>query len=213
MSMPADRIHLIRHGEVHNPDGVLYGRLPNFNLSARGAQMAQKAADDLVHQGRKYSALFASPLTRTQQSAEPVSKALNLSIQTEPRIIEPSNVFEGRRVGFATAIRHPHILIRLLNPLRPSWGEPYRQIANRMFEAIEAAENSVDDGDVILVSHQLPIVMVQRSLAGRLLAHNPRRRRCTLSSITTLQRINGRLVEIDYREPALRLPSTDRGAA
>ena len=211
--MPADRIHLIRHGEVHNPDGVLYGRLPNFNLSDRGRQMALTAAQDLVHQGRKYSALFASPLTRTQQSAEPVSTLLHLPVQTETRIIEPTNVFEGLQVGFATAIRHPKILVRLLNPLRPGWGEPYREIAKRMFEAIEMAEASVDDGDVILVSHQLPIVMVQRTLAGKILAHNPRRRRCSLSSITTLQRIHGKWVEIDYREPALRLPSTDRGAA
>lgn len=213
MGMPADRIHLIRHGEVHNPDGVLYGRLPNFNLSDRGRAMALAAAEDLVSQGRKISKLFASPLTRTQQSAEPVSRLTGLEINAEPRVIEPSNRFEGYVVGLATVLRHPEILIRLVNPLRPSWGEPYRQIVKRMFEAIEAAEKSVDDGDVVLVSHQLPIEMVRRTVAGKLLPHNPRNRRCSLSSITTLERIGGKWVEVDYREPAAKVAATDRGAA
>ncbi|MEI6591437.1 MAG: phosphoglycerate mutase family protein, partial [Actinomycetes bacterium] len=49
--MTAERIHLIRHGEVHNPDGILYGRLPNFGLSVRGQIMARMAAEALLAQG------------------------------------------------------------------------------------------------------------------------------------------------------------------
>jgi broad specificity phosphatase PhoE len=175
--------------------------------------MAQLAADDLASQDRKISRLLASPLERTQQSAAPVAAAFSLKVEVEPRIIEPSNVFEGKVVGLATALRNPSILVRLLNPIRPGWGEAYESIRARMFAAIEEAAASVADGDVILVTHQLPIVMVQRSLSGRLLAHNPRVRRCSLSSITTLEKIHGKWVEIDYREPAIKAHAVDRGAA
>ena len=67
--MPAEQIHLVRHGEVFNPQGVLYGRLPGYGLSSLGHEMAQLAADDLAGRGRAVGALISSPLQRTQQSA------------------------------------------------------------------------------------------------------------------------------------------------
>ena len=74
--MPADRIHLIRHGEVHNPGGVLYGRLPHFRLSELGHKMAKsaasKVAETVASDGRTVVKLLASPLLRTQESAAPV---------------------------------------------------------------------------------------------------------------------------------------------
>ena len=45
---PMPTVHLVRHGQVHNPDKVLYGRLPQFRLSEAGEQMAQAVADYLV---------------------------------------------------------------------------------------------------------------------------------------------------------------------
>ena len=211
--MPADRIHLIRHGEVLNPDRVIYGRLPSFRLSERGHLMARLAAEDIVSQGRKVAKLYASPLSRTQQSAEPIAAALKLTPLLEDRIIEPTNMFEGYVPNWATILRHPSFIFRVLNPLRPGWGEPYKKVASRMMAAIEAAEESVESGDVVLVSHQLPIEMVRRTVAGLWLPHNPRRRRCSLSSITSFQRIHGKWVEIDYREPALKAHAEDKGAA
>ena len=83
-----------------------------------------------------------------------------------------------------------------------------------MLAAIVEAHDSVESGEVVLVSHQLPIWMVARSVAGKALAHDPRRRRCTLSSITTVAFRDGRLVEVDYQEPArdLLAESIDLGA-
>ena len=67
--MPASRIHLVRHGEVHNPEGILYGRLPHFRLSERGHEMAALAAKELKARGVKVGALDASPLLRTREAA------------------------------------------------------------------------------------------------------------------------------------------------
>ncbi|MEY4993653.1 MAG: hypothetical protein RIS82_775 [Actinomycetota bacterium] len=210
--MPAKRIHLIRHGEVHNPDGVLYGRLPHFALSAKGHDMAALAAAALKAERRPISALYASPLLRTRASAEHVQEAFGLQLNTDERLIEPHNIFEGRRLSAGHILVRPHLYFHLRNPIQPSWGEPYVQVAGRMMAAITDAWQKAPDGDVVLVSHQLPIVMVQRALAGEQLAHNPKKRRCALSSITTLERQGDRFVEVDYRDPAAGFGARDLGA-
>lgn len=216
--MPADLIHLVRHGEVFNPSGVLYGRLPEFHLSERGRRMAQLAADSLA--GRPIAAVTASPLTRTRESAQPWLDAFHLPLAIDERLIEPANKFEG--VNIRKAIRaNPLLVRRLVNPWKPSWGEPFVSIAARMMDAVAAAHASVDGGEVVLVSHQLPIWMVTRTVQGKPLATDPRHRRCTLSSITTLAwdagagpGSVGAFAEVDYQEPAAALlaESIDLGA-
>ncbi|GAB3402011.1 histidine phosphatase family protein [Schumannella luteola] len=208
--MPADRIHLVRHGEVHNPERVLYGRLPGYRLSELGERMADAAAAS--HADHPPVRLFASPLQRTQESAAPWAERYGLEIVDNADLIEPANRFEGTNVR--TAIRDPRSWPWLVNPWRPSWGEAFTSIAARMMRAVDTAWNSVDSGEVVLVSHQLPIWMVARTVAGQRLAHDPRARRCTLSSITSLEKRDGRFVEVDYQEPArdLLAQSTDLGA-
>jgi len=214
--MPADRIHLIRHGEVHNPGGVLYGRLPHFRLSDLGHKMAKSAASKVAEttseQGRRVVKLLASPLLRTQESAAPVASTFCLEVHTDERLIEPYNIFEGRKLSASHILIRPHLYYHLRNPQKPSWGEPYEAIAARMMSAIEDAWNSVDSGDVVLVSHQLPIVMVQLTVAGKPLTHNPKQRRCSLSSITTLERQGDKFVEVSYVDTAANHVVIDRGA-
>ena len=213
--MPADQIHLVRHGEVFNPQGVLYGRLPGYGLSDLGRLMADAAAHDLVVRSRPISALVSSPLQRTQQSAEPIAAAFALEPAFDERVIEPTNRFEGMRMhGRDSALRDVRNWSFLVNPWEPSWGEPFRSIATRMLHAMDDAWNSIDGGDAVIVSHQLPIWMVHRRVAGKSLAHDPRRRRCALSSITTFQRRGSTFVEVGYRDPAAGLAAhaTDVGA-
>ncbi|PWB98004.1 histidine phosphatase family protein [Salinibacterium hongtaonis] len=202
--MPANLIHLVRHGEVHNPQGVLYGRIPGYHLSELGHKMAEVAADSF--EGHPITALYASPLQRAQESAQPWSDRFGLDIVTEDRIIEPTNKFEGKTFEFG-----PQVLLRpqswpwVVNPWLPSWGEPFASVADRMLAAIEDAWSNADGGEVVMVSHQMPIVMVQRYVSGRRLPHDPRKRRCSLSSITTLERRDDVFVEVGYSEPAAAL--------
>jgi broad specificity phosphatase PhoE len=210
--VPADLIHLVRHGEVHNPTGVLYGRIPGFHLSELGRAMAQASADAFA--GRNITALFASPLERTQESAAPWASATSLPIQSEERIIEPSNRFEGGAVRFPQLLAQPRVWPWVINPVRPSWGEAYASIAKRMDAAMRDANSSVESGEVVMVSHQLPIWMVARTANGKRLFHDARKRRCSLSSVTTFRLTAGRFVEVDYAEPArgLLAASEDKGA-
>lgn len=214
----------MRHGEVHNPEGILYGRLPGFHLSQLGVQMAQAAADDLKARKRPVIAVTASPLQRTQESAAPIASAYGLEIETDARLIEGTNRFEG--TVMSRALRNPVNWPWLINPLRPSWGEAYRSIEQRMlaaihdaFDSAEAAQAEHAEGDdsgtdVVLVGHQLPIWVAHLSVAGERFMHDPRERRCSLSSITTFERRGGQLVEVGYSDPAsaLAADSTDVGA-
>jgi len=197
--VPADLVHLVRHGEVDNPTRILYGRLPGFGLTPLGHRMAAAAADSLA--GRPVTALVASPLQRTRESAEPWTRRFGLEPRLDDRLIEPRNRFEGINVR-RDLPRRPDLWPFAVLPWRPSWGEPFGSILKRMMAAIGDAHASVGGGEVVIVTHQLPIWTVALSLAGRRLAHDPRARRCALSSITTLARRDGRFVEVGYAEPA-----------
>ncbi|RRD59587.1 histidine phosphatase family protein [Leucobacter sp. OH1287] len=198
------QIHLVRHGEVYNPEGVLYGRLPGFRLSELGELMAESVRDNLQERGRKVSGVIASPLLRAQQSAAPIAKAFDLPVQTDPRIIEPSNQFEGLvKHGPAGEMRKLRHLPKLWNPLLPSWGEPYARIARRVLAAMDDAwEQQPSDGDAVLVSHQAVIWAAHRAVNGLPLFHNPAQRRCDLSSITSFTKRDGSWFEVCYSSPA-----------
>ena len=214
--MAAQRIHLVRHGEVENPNGLLYGRLPGFGLSELGARMARATAEDLHARAVPATRLVVSPLQRTRESAAPIAELFGLEPVIDERVIEPTNAFEGRRMtGKYGALRRPGSWPKLVNPLRPSWGEAYTSIVARMRVAVLDGAELADGGDVIVVSHQLPIWMVHRALSKEPLAHNPKHRRCSLSSITTLEYHPATgFVEADYREPAAHElgAATDEGA-
>jgi broad specificity phosphatase PhoE len=208
--VPADRLHLVRHGEVHNPAGVLYGRLPGYALSVDGRRMARDAAEAVHADARPLSALVCSPLQRARESAAPFTELFGLEPLVDERVIEPTNVFEGRVMR--RALRNPLNWRHLARPSVPSWGEPYAQVVARMEAAMTDAWDRTDGGDVVLVSHQLPIWITHLAVAGAPLRHDPRARRCALSSITSFELRDGRWVEVDYREPAATVGAIDVGA-
>jgi broad specificity phosphatase PhoE len=213
--VPASQLHLVRHGEVDNPRGILYGQLPGYHLSELGRRMAAAAAASVKAAGAPVTRVVASPLERAQESAEPFAEAFGLPVETDDRLIEPANRFEGRTFEFGPqVILRPQAWAWVVNPFRPSWGEAYRSIADRMLAALEAAWRDTEHGDVVLVSHQLPIWTATNEIAGRRLWHDPRTRRCSLSSITTFERGEDGFVEVAYRDPAAELlaQAVDSGA-
>ncbi|WP_374928567.1 histidine phosphatase family protein [Kytococcus sedentarius] len=202
----ADRtlVHVVRHGEVHNPEGILYGRLPGYHLSDRGRAMADLVAQSL--QGHDIALLVASPLERAQETAAPLAAATGRRIETDVRVIESENSFEGRRVGSREgALRDPKSWPLLWNPLRPSWGEAYRTIAARMDAALREAARAARGHEAVIVSHQLPIWTLRSHLEGRPLAHDPRRRECSLASVTTFDLTGDEVYAVHYSEPAAEL--------
>ena len=210
-SVTADRVHLVRHGEVFNPDGVIYERLPGFGLSEKGRVLAHSALGSIPHDS--IAALVVSPLQRTKESMQPWESATGITAREDERVIEPWNEFRGLNLrGGAALLTRPDLWKFLVNPFRPSWGEPYADIADRMLDAMGAAADSVDSGDVVIVTHQLPIWMVHLKLAGETLAHHPLSRRCSLSSVTSFDVRPDGLAETAYWEPRDVSAAVDGGA-
>ncbi len=194
-------VHLLRHGEVHNPEGILYGRLPGYHLSDDGRLMAEAAAKWL--DGRDVTALYCSPMERAQETAAPISSTLSLEVVTDDRLIEAANHFEGHTFGVGDgSLRRARHWPYLWNPFRPSWGEPYEVIARRMLDVMADAREAARGHEVVCVSHQLPVWVTRRKIEGRHLWHNPARRECALASVTSVTYDDDRVVKVDYAEPA-----------
>lgn len=198
------KVHVMRHGEVHNPEGVLYGRLPGYRLSDRGRAQAQAVADALAD--NDIVTVIASPLQRAQETAAPIAAAHGLTVGTDDELIESENFFEGKRMSPGDGVwKNPQVWWQVRNPFTPSWGEPYKQIAARMFAAVHRARATAEGHEAVCVSHQLPVETLRRSLQGKWLPHDPRRRQCNLASLTTLTYDGDRLVGVSYSEPAAGL--------
>ncbi len=194
-------VHLVRHGEVHNPDGVLYGRRSGYHLSDLGRQMADRVAEHLA--GRDITHVVSSPLERAQETATPIAKSHGLDLATDERLIEAANVFEGKTFGVGDgALRRPGNWRHLTNPFQPSWGEPYIEQVVRMMGALNAARDAARGHEAVAVSHQLPIWIVRSFVERRRLWHDPRRRQCTLASLTTFTFQGDKIVSVGYSEPA-----------
>ena len=194
-------VHMLRHGEVHNPTGVLYGRLPGFHLSDLGRRQAVTVAEFL--RDRDITHVVASPLQRAQETARPIVDSQQLELATDERLIESANVFEGKQVSVgAGSLSSPRNWKHLTNPFRPSWGEAYLKIAHRMLGAAQRARAAAVGHEAVCVSHQLPIWTLRRFLEGRRMWHDPRNRECSLASLTSLEFEDEQLVRIRYQEPA-----------
>ncbi len=207
-------VHLLRHGEVLNPTGVLYGRMADFHLSDLGREMAETVAAHLVD--HDVTMVVASSLDRAQETAAPIASAHGLPVTTDDRVIEADNYFEGKTFGVGDgSLMKPRHWPKLVNPFKPSWGEPYEEIADRMLAAITDARVSARGHEAVIVSHQLPVWTVRSKLEGRHLWHDPRRRECSLASLTSLTFLRDELESITYSEPAVALlpgASTTAGA-
>ena len=206
-------VHLLRHGEVHNPTGVLYGRRSGYHLSELGQAMAQRVADTIGD--RDITRIVSSPLERAQETATPLAEARGLDVLLDERVVEAGNRFEGQGFGVGDgALRKPSAWLHLWNPWRPSWGEPYKQLVARMMAAVYDVRDAVTGHEAVIVSHQLPIWITRLHVEGRSFLHDPRRRQCTLCSLTSLTFEGETLTTLRYSEPAAdMLPKHARRAA
>ena len=196
-------VHVCRHGQVYNPNHVLYGRLPSFR-TVRSPDARWPTAWASTSPTCPSRTCGCRRATRPRDRTPIAARHPELELVVDNRIIEAANSLEGQAFGrFNQRLLLPRNLIRLRNPLRPSWGEPYEKVAQRMHAAIaDAAAAAGVGGRAVLVSHELPSWMARLSAEGRPLVHNPAQRQARLASVTTFTLMEGRVVKVDYTEPA-----------
>jgi len=205
------RLHLVRHGEVHNPEHVVYGTLPGFVLSAAGRAHAQAAGRRLRELVSGPPCIVSSPLERAQETAAIIARTFgeDVNVTTDERLIEARSFAMGLPRRFA-----PHLYLRrMLQTNRPRNESP-TAIVDRMVEAARAACGP--HPDAILVSHQFPIWMARLGLENgheNGLAQHARafvarrapflflRERCVPGSITTILLDDPRPHTTTYWEP------------
>lgn len=205
-------VHLLRHGEVHNPEGLLYGRRTGFVLSELGRTMAERVAE--VVGDRDITHIRSSPLERAQETAAPLARVRGLEVELDERVIESTNKFEGTSFGSGSRpLMNPKSWRYLWNPFKPSWGEPYVEVAARMTAAVHDARDAARGHEAVVVSHQLPIWVTRLHAEGRRYLHDPRHRQCTLCSLTSFHYVGDTLAKVSYSEPAGDLiPARDKAA-
>ena len=195
-------VHLLRHGEVHNPKGILYGRSTGYHLSERGNKMAERVAARIGD--RDITHIVSSPLERAQETAQPVADRLGLQITTDDRLIESANVLEGKSVSLASLAVNPLNWKYLWNPFTPSWGEPYTHVAARVRQVIDRAREAGRGQEAVCVSHQLPIWVSRLAAEHKRLWHNPNTRQCALGSVTSFTFDGDELTGVSYAMPPRR---------
>ena len=195
-------VHLVRHGEVENPKGVIYGRLPGYHLSERGRAQAEAAAERLSE--ADLGALWASPLERAQETAQAIaSRHPSLEIVTDERIIESDTTVEGVGRSIAAFARSPRHWWHFRNPWGPSWGESFMSIRQRMLEAVDAAVETAGGREVAIVSHQTPVLVARLALARRRVPPWMSFTPCGTGSVTTLVLEDGKVLSASYFAPPI----------
>ncbi len=192
-------IHLVRHGRVENPGGVIYGRLPEFRLSELGRRQAKESAEYLAE--RDVGAIWASPLERAQETAAEIGRHHDLAIVTDDRLLESDTRFEGVTRAVVPFLSSPRNWWYMRNPWTPSWGESFKQIRDRVLDAIAEASESAQ-GEVVIVAHQTPVVVARKALAGSWGPPWLGRVNCTTGSVTTMVMEEGRLESAAYFAPS-----------
>ena len=139
-------VHLVRHGEVHNPQHVMYGRLPGYRLSQRGQAQAQAAAQWL--KSRPLAALHASPMQRARETAFILAaKNGDLPVHIDERLIEVNTPFEGRPLRELFALDWD-----LYSGSGPEYDQP-KDVARRGLAFFADMRRAWPEGEVAAVSH------------------------------------------------------------
>jgi broad specificity phosphatase PhoE len=194
-------IHLVRHGEVENPKGVIYGRLPGYNLSERGLKQAAAAGRHLAR--APIGAVRSSPLERAQETADVIAKHHELDVVIDARLIESDTTFEGVGRTLWTFLTSPRHWWRLRNPWAPSWGESFAEIRSRMLSVVADALEGAGDKEVVIVSHQTPVLVARLALSRRAVPPWLGRVPCQTGSVTTMALEDGRVVDGSYFVPSI----------
>lgn len=160
------RIHLVRHGEVANPNHVVYGDLPGFNLSPAGVLHAHAAARHL--DDTPIGVVITSPLARAVQTATAIARRHGLAPVIDPRLIETRQFphWTARRWDEVVEA-HPGEFAAYLEDAAaaPSADEGILAVAERVASAL--SDHAPERGDLVAVGHQDPIQAVRLHLTGR----------------------------------------------
>ncbi|OGG11023.1 hypothetical protein A3J20_05455 [Candidatus Gottesmanbacteria bacterium RIFCSPLOWO2_02_FULL_42_29] len=160
----------IRHGEVHNPKKILYGRQGRFALSHKGKQEAEAAGRKLV--SRAISQIIASPMLRTRQTSKIIGNIIGVKPRYSRLLIEVRTIFEK----ISLTEYHGKIQVNLYSEEFVKKGqESVREIAERMIKFVKLKARQYPGKTVLVVSHGDPILILKAVSINREFSWNYKR--------------------------------------
>lgn len=164
----AELVHLVRHGEVHNPRHLVYASLPGFHLSVEGVRQARQAGSHLAR--RPIRAVWSSPLQRATETAQHLAAPHGLKVKVLSDLVEWKlldrwaghpweqlpRLFPGEVEAY---LEHPDLL-----EFAP---ETLTRLAERIARAVRGADAGTPDGEVVVVGHQDPLQAGRLALRGQ----------------------------------------------
>lgn len=154
-------IYFIRHGQVDNPDNVLYGRLPGFHLSPNGCRQAQETAIQLRKLHIDY--LYTSPLLRARQTAKIIGKEINKKPMISHLLKEVRLIFEGMNVSVYKRDIQPYLYE---NKYLKRGQESIEEIWDRMMIFVKMVYRKHGNAQIVAVSHGDPILILKAKACG-----------------------------------------------
>lgn len=164
-------VHLVRHGEVDNPEHLVYADLPGFGLSPHGVEQSKRVGRYLGP--RPVVAIWSSPLERCLRTAEHVAGRSGVPVKVDPDLTEWEVAHRWRGQSWRSIpeafpgeleayLRHPESL--------PFASETLSAVAERVAEVARRLDAEHPHGDVVIISHQDPIQAARLWLLGSSLA-------------------------------------------
>ena len=157
-SLKPTTILLVRHGVTATTGKVLPGRAPGLHLSAKGLEQAQRAAERLGELSAAPSALYASPLERTRETAAPIARTLGLRVKVERGLLEcdfgdwtGKTLASLRKKPEWRAVQHSPSTFRFPH------GESFTEMQLRIWSALERLAQLHRGETIVVVSHADPI--------------------------------------------------------
>lgn len=154
-------VWLARHGEVHNPGNILYGRLPRIRLTPEGRRQARALADFL--RPRPLVAIYSSPMLRARKTAEIVLEAHPElgRVRRDAALTEVRTGWEGQPLADLERIDWDFYT----HPRNPE-DDSLRAIQQRMQQWLKRVLRRHAGGEVLGVSHGDPILILVGTLSG-----------------------------------------------
>ena len=170
--MAATLIIFVRHGRTPTTGTKLPGRAPNLHLSDEGKSQAEMIAKEIEKSsssflGAKVSAVYASPMERTQETAKPIAKTLNLRVRTLQGLNECDfGDWTGRRLRDLSKLKSWSTIQKQPSSFRFPNGESFTEMQNRMLKTVGMILERHPEETVVCVSHADPIKAILASAVG-----------------------------------------------
>lgn len=155
-------IYFIRHGEVFNPKEILYGRLPNFPLSANGILSIQTAAEKL--KTKKISVIYTSPMLRARQTAGILNEKMDVPIHMNRLLIEIKIYCQGIPLTIYRQ-KVQETLYSRKNLLKGQ--ESIDSIYQRMMKFVKMVIIKYPNQAVLAVTHGDPMLILKALTTGK----------------------------------------------